>query len=69
VTISISPRRRQVVISSDSKPSMPSSASRSVSARPDSGSPNILTVPWRYVVCPAIASRTASVFTAVRHMG
>ena len=48
---------------------MPSSASRSVSASPDSGRPNIRTVPWRYSVRPAIASRTASHAAAVRHIG
>ena len=42
-----SPRRRQVVISSRSKPSMSRSAARSVSARPDSGRPNIRTVSCR----------------------
>ncbi|COZ71561.1 Uncharacterised protein [Mycobacterium tuberculosis] len=47
VTISISPRRRQVVISTKSKPGMAASASRSVSAREDSGRPKIRMVSCR----------------------
>src|SRR6185436_5932562 len=48
---------------------MPSSASRSVSASPDSGSPNIRTISCRYSVRPAIASFTGWLATAVRHIG
>ncbi len=57
------------MISSRSNPSTLPSASRSDSASPDSGSPNIRTVSCRYFVRPAIASCTAGVPTAIGHIG
>ncbi len=57
------------MISSRSNPSICPCASRSVSARPDSGSPNIRIMSCRYSVRPAMASCSPWVCTAVCHIG
>ena len=69
VAISISPRRRQVVISRRSSGTPAASASRSVCAISDSGGPNRRMIRCSSVPAPSSTARTGSASCAVSHIG